>query len=582
MATEDGHPTTLFARYMRIVAKYWAFVLSVIAATWAAVTRIVGDLKDRWETHRLRSELEKRRKALTELGPGDPASQTADHATQQAQEALESHEKRVATAKAARPPLDKLRVGIGLAALVAAIMVANRGGNNETNQNRTTSSAPASDKSESPLSLANGPIPVQTFLAAFKEQRGSLEFSTPKDGNDVAGTPFERASLMTLRQFPKPHRFHLGSFDDSLISKMTIVVLQAGPDKQLVEVMLAKPFDTSNPNDRRNDNNNLIKLIDNHLLPGCGFREFYRENVSKIVLGGATMTYQGATVLALLKGKEVQVHISLQPNKPASSEVTQTVGASEGNGSSKPQKLDAVQIVGNMPTETPLAITATELYEAFQKDEAAATARFKDKWLAVSDLAWDGKDFPEHFADSLFQVGKQLSSKSSSKLLTLLLLNAKRSADKNAFVACYIGSDFSAFYLRLKQPPFEPVVGKCIGTTHEATDPKKPLMAVQLVQCHFPGVTDEKLPKAPKSTSAAKKLTYDTGFAEGSSLAEYHYAASQGFDRKTHLKGIIKPYEDEYVRLSRIKNQAPDQFAHAQGLIDGFRQKAKSLGVVVD
>ena len=237
------------------------------------------------------------------------------------------------------------------------------------------------------------------------------------------------------------------------------------------------------------------------------------------------------------------------------------------------------------PTEPPLAVTASELYEAFRKDQAAATARYKDKWLAVADLAWDGKDIPEHFGDSLFQVGKQ-----SSGEITYLLLNAKQSTDKNAYVACYIGNDLNAFYLRLKQSPVAPVVGKCIGTTHEATDSKKSLMAVQLVQCHFPGVTDDKLPKAQKSTAPAKKLTYDTGFAEGEALAEAHFSGSQGLEpvelRKQHLRRVIETYDDSYRGMAKIENLLSEnekaQVAHAKGIVDGYRQKLRSLGIGID
>jgi len=102
--------------------------------------------------------------------------------------------------------------------------------------------------------------------------------------------------------------------------------------------------------------------------------------------------------------------------------------------------------------------------------------------------------------------------------------------------------------------------------------------------------TDDKAPTANRSNGPSSKRSYDSGLAEGMALAEAHYSGSKGLEpvelRKQHLGRVIETYDDSYRGMAKIENLLSEnekaQVAHAKGIVDGYRQKLRSLGIEID
>jgi hypothetical protein len=366
---ENGQEKATLPLVLRWVRQCPNFAWGVATGTCYAVKVIVGDKMRHSEARRLKGEIAKQLAALGEklyesgIGPADLrerivnkdeaiqqaegskastkalakrrqallidlaqaalAEETIDSSFQEslqavstAQEASEKHEQEFAALRATRPPVDTLRAVIGAAVLCVVLLAAF--GNREKSQRAssegrssgTTSTADKAVSSLERLSLRNGPVPVKSFIDAFRKGEASFELTSPEDGNDVAGSPFD--GIPIPKKFPGPYRFYLGSISigwGSHQRKMTIVFL-ADADKKLVELVLGKDMDLANPDNPINDTRRLTGMVE-YLLPGSNYREAFQANIPQIMGSGATLEVGKALVVTKLRPdrKEIQVFI---------------------------------------------------------------------------------------------------------------------------------------------------------------------------------------------------------------------------------------------------------------------------------
>jgi hypothetical protein len=161
------------------------------------------------------------------------------------------------------------------------------------------------------LNLLNGPLPIAPFIAALQSTR-NLKLLSPDDGYEVYGSQVAASSLFKAVEgrFAKPYRYHIGRMSGSYKQELAVILLQAGPNKQLVGLLIAHDFDRTNPDAKSNDHNSVILLVENSLLPGCEYRKHFRANIPQILGNGAEMTCGKASVITGFVGKELQVQIT--------------------------------------------------------------------------------------------------------------------------------------------------------------------------------------------------------------------------------------------------------------------------------
>lgn len=159
------------------------------------------------------------------------------------------------------------------------------------------------------LSVANGRIPIRTFLDYIKRKE-SLEMSTPPEGSDIDGTPFEFLN----KELGEPCRIHVGGRDFST-QRVSAIFVETTSDQKLAVAILATPFDVKAGPRFGNDITSLGTFV-RSMLPECNLREIFKTQSAKLATGGtATVVHGKATVSVVYdKGKkELRATITIVP-----------------------------------------------------------------------------------------------------------------------------------------------------------------------------------------------------------------------------------------------------------------------------
>ena len=224
------------------------------------------------------------------------------------------------------------------------------------------------------------------------------------------------------------------------------------------------------------------------------------------------------------------------------------------------------------PLDSPLMVTASELYAAYKGDEAAADKLYKGKLLTVSGLIWNG----EKVSDKFFG----------------LVMHTIGPAGKDEYVTCNVVNNLAAFMARLDADTLVPtVIGKCFGATYAQDSRKGRIMAVQLADCRISGVTDDKLPKKPTDKRTPYQQGFDDGFATGKVHADAYRSATadaqnnpgraevQGRQAMDGIELVLEGYEHTVQGLNK-HTPGEKNTQEWQGRLDGFRKAIKDAGIV--
>jgi hypothetical protein len=149
------------------------------------------------------------------------------------------------------------------------------------------------------LTVASGRVQIDDFIKYMK-QKESLELSTPKEGSDIDGTPFEFLN----KELKEPCRIHVGG-RDARGQRVSAILVETTSDRKLAVAILGTPFDIAAGPRFGNDINSLSSFIKT-MLPECNLREIFRKQNAKLALGSAATEVHGKATVSVVydKGKK--------------------------------------------------------------------------------------------------------------------------------------------------------------------------------------------------------------------------------------------------------------------------------------